>query len=83
MRAHRETTVALSPESRRRLKARAAALRKHHPDDPAAGAEEFRNLRADTLERHVREVVDTLPPLTPEQKSRISLLLHGGDPDAV
>jgi hypothetical protein len=73
--------VALSPESRRQLKARAAALRRHHPTDPAAGAEEFRDLRADTLERHVREVVDGLPPLTAEQKTRLTLLLHGGDPD--
>jgi hypothetical protein len=72
----------MSPESRRQLKARAAALRRHHPNDPAAGAAEFRDLRADTLERHVREVVDTFPPLTAEQRNRITLLLHGGDPDA-
>ena len=74
--------MALSPASRRQLKARAAALRRHHKDDPAAGSEEFRDLRADTLERHVREVVDSLPPLTATQRNRITLILFGGDPDA-
>ena len=68
----------LTPEGRRR-RARAAALARHHPDDPEAGADDRRTLKADALERHIRELVDAHPPLTAEQRSRLTLLLHGGD----
>jgi hypothetical protein len=38
------------------------------------------DLAATTLEDHIRRVVDAAPPLTPEQRERLALLLHpGGD----
>lgn len=73
----------ISPEGRRR-RARAAALRRHHPDQPDAGVDDRRVLKADALERHIRELVDTFPELTVEQKSRLAVLLltPGGGGDA-
>jgi hypothetical protein len=68
--------MGLSPEDRRR-RARGAALTRHHPDQ----VEPRRELKADAAERYIRELVDTFPPLTPEQKSRLAVLLlvPGGD----
>jgi hypothetical protein len=36
------------------------------------------DLAAATLEDHIRDVVDGWPPLTPEQRARLALLLHPG-----
>lgn len=69
--------LARDPEGRR-LRARAAALARHHPDQPEAGAEERRTLRAAAAERYIRELVDTFPPLTAEQRARLAALLTGG-----
>jgi hypothetical protein len=60
--------------------ARAALARKRNPDDPDAAArvEELRaGYRARLLEEHIRKVVDGLPPLTEDQKRRLSVLLNG------
>jgi hypothetical protein len=73
--------VPLSPESRRR-RARVANFKRHHPDKPELYADDQRILKADALERHIRELVDSFPPLTFEQRSRLTLLLHGGGGDA-
>jgi hypothetical protein len=69
--------MALDPEGRRR-RARAAALARHHPDHPDVAA-----FRTEAAERYIRELVDTFPPLTAEQKSRLAVLLltPGGDGD--
>lgn len=68
----------LDPEDRRR-RARGAALTRHHPDQ----VEPRQQLKADAAARYIRELVDTFPPLTPEQKSRLAVLLlvtpDGGD----
>jgi hypothetical protein len=68
----------LTPEGRRR-RARAAALRRHHPDRPELAADDQRTLKAARAERYVRELVDTFPPLTAEQRGRLALLLQGGE----
>ena len=69
----------LTPEGRRR-RARAAALSRHHPDRPEVAAEDRRTLKADAAERYVRELVDSFPPLTAEQRARLASLLQvGGD----
>jgi hypothetical protein len=75
--------VPITPEGRR-VRARAAALRRHHPDQPEVGAEERRSLKEAALERHIRELVDTFPPLTVEQRVRLGVILlqPGGDGDA-
>jgi len=67
----------LTPE-RRRQRARAAALARHHPDKPELGADDRRLLKADAAERYIRDLVDTFPPLTAEQRTRLALLLRGG-----
>lgn len=36
-----------------------------------------RDLKADKLAAHIARVVDTLPPLTAEQRDRLALLLRG------
>lgn len=59
-----------------RERARVAALRRHRPADDPLVAEAERDLRAARLRDHVRRVVDEMPPLTPEQVSRLTLLLH-------
>ena len=49
----------------------------HGPDDPRVG-DLRRDLRAQQLEEHIRRVVDEMPPLTPEQLSKLSALLAPG-----
>jgi hypothetical protein len=71
--------VPITPEGRR-MRARVAALRRHHPDQPDVGADLQRKLRADALER---AIVKLAPPLTADQRIRLgALLLRGGDGDA-
>lgn len=58
-------------------RARVASLsRSRTPDDPdllrARG-----NLKTERLAIHIAEVVDSAPPLTPEQRDRLALILRG------
>jgi hypothetical protein len=53
----------------------AAAQRWHRPDaDDIA-----RDLAAARLAEYIKRTVDAAPPLTPEQRDRLALLLRGGD----
>lgn len=70
----------LDSEGRRR-RARVAINRRHHPDRPELYEDDQRTLKADALERHIKQMVGSWPPLTAEQRGRLALLLHGGDPD--
>jgi hypothetical protein len=74
--------AALDSEGRRR-RSRVANNLRHHPDRPELVEDDQRILKADALERHIRAMVDEWPPLTAEQRSRLTLLLHGGGRDAV
>lgn len=65
-------------EEGRRLRARAAAVTRHHPDQPELVAEERRQLKADAAARYVKDLVDTWPPLTDAQRGRLAALLLGG-----
>jgi hypothetical protein len=53
-----------------------SALKRHHPEGAAAVDAAVRDLRAMTLEEHIRKVVDQAPPLTPEQAERLAALLR-------
>ena len=64
--------------ARTTARARVSALKRHHPDGGAAVDAAVRDLRAMTLEEHIREVVDQARGLTPEQADRLAALLHGG-----
>jgi hypothetical protein len=68
--------VSLSPAERRE-RARVAALTRHHPEDP----EPRREFKASAMARYIREMVDTFPPLTEEQRNKLAVLLRGGEPD--
>ncbi len=59
-----------------RERASVAALAKHRtPDDPDL-ADARRDLKAARLEDYIRTVVSTAPPLTPDQRDRLALLLR-------
>jgi hypothetical protein len=58
-----------------RERARLAVTIRDHPDDHAAIEQARRDLRAARAEAYVRELVDTSPPLTAEQRSRLAVLL--------
>jgi hypothetical protein len=52
-------------------------VRHYGAEDPRTVAAE-RDLKAAGLEQHIREIVDTAPELTAEQRDRLALLLRGG-----
>jgi hypothetical protein len=57
-----------------------ALLHRDHPDDAEAIAAARRDFRAARAEDYIRKLVDQAPPLSPEQRSRLAvLLLSGGD----
>lgn len=59
-------------------RARVASLsRSRTPDDPEL-LDARRNLRAERLAAHIEKVVAEAPPLTPEQRDRLAVLLTGG-----
>lgn len=48
--------------------------------DPDADVTDLRRqLRAERLENHIRQVVNEAPPLTAEQRDRLALLLQNDD----
>ncbi len=59
----------------RSARARVAAAKRHHPNDPKTDqlAAEF---KADRLAEHIRRLVDAAPPLSEAQRSRLALLLR-------
>lgn len=60
-------------------RARVAALsRDRTPDDPDLLAAK-RDLRASRAEEYIERLVAEAPPLTPDQKSRLAVLLLGRD----
>ncbi len=57
-------------------RARIAALRRHHPNDPKTH-ELAASFKADRLAQHIQRVVDSAPPLSQAQKDRLAILLQG------
>jgi hypothetical protein len=55
-----------------------SALKRHDSAGGPAVDAAVRDMRAMTLEEHIRKVVDQAPGLTPEQADRLAALLHGG-----
>lgn len=60
-------------------RARVAALsRDRSPNDPEL-IEARRAMRAERLAQHIATQVNAWPPLTPEQRERLAVLLRGGE----
>ena len=69
------------PDARRR-RARLAAITRHHPNRPDLTVDDRRYFKATAAERYIRDLVDTDPPLTGDQRAHLAgLLAAGGDPD--
>lgn len=62
-------------------RARLAGLTKHRPDDATTLDTARRDLKAATAEQYIRRLVDTAPPLTSEQRTRLASLLVPADVD--
>ena len=65
----------MTPDERT-ARARVAAFHRHHPGDPKT-AQLGAGFKADRLALHIARVVDAAPPLSPEQRDRLALLLRG------
>lgn len=63
---------------RRSAAARKAALLRAKSPNLKLVAEADRDLSAARLEDYITQAVAQAPPLTPEQRQRLSLLLNGG-----
>ena len=63
-------------------RARQNALKRYRDADDPAVADAQRDLRAAKLAEHIRKVVDSAPPLTPELAEMLAALLRGGDQHA-
>ncbi len=65
------------PSTPRHERARVAvAVRNHGPDAPQT-LDARRDLAAANLAAYITRVVDQAPPLLPEQRNRLALLLRG------
>lgn len=65
--------------SRHTTRNRLVALERWHgPDDPRT-IEARRDHKEQALADHIRRVVDEAPPLTAEQRDRLSSIVRGGD----
>jgi hypothetical protein len=62
----------------RRLRARTAALARHHKDEPDVACGERQQLKAARAQQYITQLVDAWPPLSPAQKNRLAVLLLGG-----
>ena len=67
--------------SARSIQGRLAAETRHRPGEDHS--ELRRELKAEQLADYITRTVDAAPPLTPEQRSRLALLLTGGGADAI
>jgi hypothetical protein len=73
----------MAPRAPEVARARLAAVRRHHPDQPEFAADARRDLRAANAAQYVRDLVDGWPPLTDQQRGRLAALLTGaGEADA-
>jgi hypothetical protein len=66
--------ASLSPE-RRTLRARIAATKRHHPDRPDLVADDEHALRVERAADYLRDLIESAPPLRPEDVERLRSLL--------
>jgi hypothetical protein len=63
-------------------RARVASLSRSRTTDDPELVDARRNLRAERLADYIKRTVDAAPPLSPEQRSRLALILTAGAADA-
>ena len=68
--------AARSPD-RRSASSRVSALSRSRSDDDPVLVEARRDLRVAGLAEHIACVVDAAPPLSPEQRDRLAVILRG------
>ena len=59
-----------------KVRARIAALTRHHPDDQQT-IDLARDFKAERLAEYIERVVDAAPPLTQAQRDNLAILLRG------
>jgi len=64
-------------EVERSERARQAAIRWHHPHDPAAADESLRRVRTLRAEAYIRELVSTTPVPDLSERRRLARILTG------
>lgn len=69
--------VPISPDQAKR-RASIAARKRWNPDDPQL-IKDQRELKALSLEDHIRRVLDSFPPLTSGQRTELARLLAGDE----
>ena len=75
----RKGTVPALPEAHSLKQMRADIARaSKRTGDPMSAADKRRDYAAAKLEDYIRRVVETAPPLTQDQRSRIAALLRSG-----
>lgn len=70
------------PDDWRVHRARLAALRRHHPDQPDIGAAEMRALKLKHAEAYIGRLLTEPPGLLDEDRERLADLLLAGGVDA-
>lgn len=63
--------------TQRQQRARIAALKRHRGDAPEVQAEASA-FKAQRLAEYIKKAVDEAPPLSPEQRQRLAVLLSDG-----
>jgi hypothetical protein len=66
----------------KRSRGRVAALSRSRSSDDPDLIQARRDLKADRLEEYIRVTVEAAPPLTTDQRERLSAILRGGANDA-
>lgn len=66
----------MEPRSWTKVRSDIAVAKRRDPDSDVTDLK--RELKAARLAEHVRQVVESFPPLTTEQVDRIAVLLRGG-----
>jgi len=59
-----------------KVRARIAALTRHHPDDQKT-IDLARDFKAERLAEYIERVVDAAPPLSQAQRDKLAILLRG------
>jgi hypothetical protein len=66
-------------QAERSERARQAAIRRHHPDDPHAATESLRRLRTLRAEQYIRDLLSVQPVPDLTERRRLARILAGAE----